>query len=214
MASGRKIKKDKIIPSSEEGTDVLDHKRIKLISEEALRERQRIKEKYAQDLENMKGKKVQLISFSMAGVQYAVDIMQVGEVAVVGSIDVVPGLPDYVRGVTSINGEVMALIDLAKKFDLGEMEDKREENDEDESYCLVVEGKSVKVAILLEEMPSTEVVSGDNIKSTKNINYELDLHETYVKGLVENESGSLALIDGFDLVESKSIFTIAEEVKK
>lgn len=237
MTLGRNIKKDKLIPSKERDTDtqskevkpkkkvksqaskianeelVLSHKSLKVISEEASRERQRMRLKFANDLDQMRGKRVQLMKFALAGSDYALDIKQVKEVVVITTIDKVPGVPHYVKGVSSVKGNMVAVIDIVEKFGLKKGQDAVKDLEKDKLYALIIQGNGVRVAALLEEMPSTMVIDGDDVTNIDSVHLEMALHETYIKGLIEKER-TIALIDAIDLVESKEIRAVAEMVKK
>ena len=65
----------------------------------------------------------QLVLFHLAGEVYAVDIHQVREIIRVPQITRVPRTPDFVEGVINLRGNVIPVLDLRKRFGLGEGED-------------------------------------------------------------------------------------------
>lgn len=87
-------------------------KRSELILEEA--EKIRAQARVAPEKEKLR----QLITFSLATGWYAVDINYVRHTFWAGDITPVPGLPDYILGVTSFMGEIISVVDLCPLLEL------------------------------------------------------------------------------------------------
>jgi len=62
----------------------------------------------------------QLLSFVLAGEEYAVDILRVREIIEYNTLTRVPGMPASVRGVINLRGRVVPVVDLAVRFGLPE----------------------------------------------------------------------------------------------
>ena len=62
----------------------------------------------------------QYLSFSLAGVDYAVGILGVREILQFDGTTRVPSVPSYVRGVINLRGAVVPVVDLAVKLGLAE----------------------------------------------------------------------------------------------
>lgn len=63
---------------------------------------------------------VQLLTFSVAGEDYAVGILRVREIIQFENVTRVPTTPPWVRGVMSLRGSIVPIVDLAVKFGLAE----------------------------------------------------------------------------------------------
>ncbi len=63
----------------------------------------------------------QYLSFTLAGGDYAVGILQVKEILQYETVTRVPSVPASVRGVINLRGSVVPVIDLAVKFGLAPM---------------------------------------------------------------------------------------------
>ena len=63
----------------------------------------------------------QFLSFTLAGGDYAVGILQVKEILQYETVTRVPSVPPSVRGVINLRGSVVPVIDLAVKFGLAPM---------------------------------------------------------------------------------------------
>src|SRR5687767_10825273 len=64
--------------------------------------------------------RLQLLTFILAGEEYAVDILRVREIVEYDTLTRVPGLPSTVRGMINLRGGVVPVMDLAVRFGLAE----------------------------------------------------------------------------------------------
>src|SRR5881394_2557646 len=64
--------------------------------------------------------RTQVLTFVLAGEEYAVDILRVKEIIEYNTLTRVPGMPASVRGVINLRGRVVPVIDLAMRFTLPE----------------------------------------------------------------------------------------------
>ena len=66
-----------------------------------------------------------LLSFELAGAPYAVPVERVREIVRMGPVTPIPRTPEDVRGVISLRGEMIELIDLGRRLGLGSIEPSR-----------------------------------------------------------------------------------------
>ena len=64
-----------------------------------------------------------LVTFRMAGEEFAVDIMQVQEIIRVTELTRVPKAPDFVKGITSLRNRLLPIVDLRALFGMTSPED-------------------------------------------------------------------------------------------
>lgn len=62
----------------------------------------------------------QYLTFKLAEERYAINVAYIKEVLSVPRITKVPRMPEYMSGVINLRGSVVPVVDLCKKFDLGE----------------------------------------------------------------------------------------------
>ena len=60
----------------------------------------------------------QLVTFTLGGEEYGVDIMKVQEIIRLQNITRVPQMPGFIEGVLNLRGNVIPVIDLRKRFNL------------------------------------------------------------------------------------------------
>jgi purine-binding chemotaxis protein CheW len=66
------------------------------------------------------GPTLHLVTFSLDGEEYGVDIASVHEIIRVSQITAVPNAPDFVRGVINLRGRVIPVLNLRKRLDLAD----------------------------------------------------------------------------------------------
>jgi purine-binding chemotaxis protein CheW len=141
-----------------------------------------------------------MVTFSLAGKDYGVDIMNVKEIAKADKFTYVPNAASFVRGVYNLRGDIIPIIDLRHFFHLPvETKDVSLENMlilhiNDQVYGTIVDKIDKVVGINHETIQPPHPIFGDiNIK--------------FISGVVEKQ-GDLYII--LDVVR---IFTVTEEDK-
>jgi purine-binding chemotaxis protein CheW len=62
--------------------------------------------------------RTQFLSFTLAGEEYAVDILRVKEIIEYDGLTRVPGMPGWIAGVINLRGRVVPVADLRERFGL------------------------------------------------------------------------------------------------
>jgi len=143
-----------------------------------------------------------MVTFSLAGKDYGVDIMNVKEIAKADKFTYVPNAASFVRGVYNLRGDIIPIIDLrqffhlpmdAKKTDI--MENMLILHINDQVYGTIVDKIDKVIGINKENIQPPHPIFGDiNIK--------------FISGVVE-KLGELYII--LDVIR---IFTVTEDEKK
>lgn len=63
----------------------------------------------------------QYLTFKLADEMYAVNVANIKEVLGIPKITKVPKMPPHMKGIINLRGSVVPVLDLCKKFDLGEI---------------------------------------------------------------------------------------------
>jgi len=141
-----------------------------------------------------------MVTFSLAGKDYGVDIMSVKEIAKADKFTYVPNAASFVRGVYNLRGDIIPIIDLRQFFHLP-MEKKHEGLENmlilhinDQVYGTIVDKIDKVVGITKDTIQPPHPIFGDiNIK--------------FISGVVEKQ-GDLYII--LDVIR---IFTVTEDDK-
>ncbi|GHV75372.1 chemotaxis protein W [Spirochaetia bacterium] len=141
-----------------------------------------------------------MITFSLGGKDYAVDIMNVKEIAKADKFTYVPNAASFVRGVYNLRGDIIPIVDLRIFFHLPV--DKKTDNlenmlilrIEDRVYGTIVDKIDRVVGINSEQIQPPHPIFGDiNVK--------------YISGVVEKQG------DLFIILDVIRIFTQSEDDK-
>jgi purine-binding chemotaxis protein CheW len=106
--------------------------------------------------------RAQYLSFSLRGTEYAVGILKVKEILQYEETTRVPSTPKSVRGVINLRGQVVAVVDLAAKFGLGETEPTP-------FTCILiveaaVDGNPTVVGIMADSVQEVIELGGDDVE--------------------------------------------------
>lgn len=66
------------------------------------------------------GATLHLVTFSVDGEEYGIDISSVHEIIRVSQITAVPNAPDFVKGVINLRGKIIPVLNLRKRLDLSD----------------------------------------------------------------------------------------------
>ena len=101
----------------------------------------------------------QLLSFEIAGAPYAVPVERVREIVRMRPVTPVPRTPEEVRGVISLRGEMIELIDLGRRLGLGPIESSRQTR-----IIVVKTGDDEVVGLLVDAVKEVMRISNDAIQ--------------------------------------------------
>ncbi|MDR0320194.1 MAG: chemotaxis protein CheW [Treponema sp.] len=141
-----------------------------------------------------------MITFSLAGKDYSVDIMNVKEIAKADKFTYVPNAASYVRGVYNLRGDIIPIIDLRLFFHLPV--DHKEVNLEN---MLILRINEQVYGTIVDKIDKVVGINHDSIQPPHPIFGDINIK--YISGVVEKE-GDLYII--LDVVR---IFTVTEEDK-
>ena len=128
-----------------------------------------------------------MITFSLAGKEYGVDIMNVKEIAKAGRFTYVPNAQPFVRGVYNLRGDIISIIDLRIFFHLPA---ERKEEEALESLIILKVDEHV-FGVIVDAIDKVVGISSTSIQPPHPIFG--DINVKYIKGIVEN-GGKLYII--------------------
>lgn len=145
-----------------------------------------LKQEEAEKVENIDYK---MVTFSLAGKDYGIDIMKVKEISKAKRFTFVPNADPYVRGVYNLRGDIISMIDLRIMFNLPAP--KPEKNTFEDMIILRLDDYLIGVIV-------------DNIDKVVGINSAAiqpphpifgDINIKFIKGVVENEGRLYLILD-------------------
>jgi len=130
-----------------------------------------------------------MISFSLAGKEYGIDIMSVKEIAKAGRFTYVPNAAPFVRGVYNLRGEIIPVIDMRIFFHLPA---ERKQEDALESLIIVRVGDHV-FGIIVDAIDKVVGISSSSIQPPHPIFG--DINVKYIKGITESVGKLYIILD-------------------
>lgn len=121
----------------------------------------------------------QLVVFALENEEYAVNISYTQEIMRVPKLRKIPSTPDFVEGVFNLRGNVISVVDLKRKFEMGQWK-KNIDN-----RLLVLDLDGMKLGIIVDDVAEVLRVEEDTIHQ---INDE-------IVGISKNSIQGIALID-------------------
>lgn len=143
--------------------------------------------------------KARYIVFSAVGSRYAVPIEGVTEIGRVPKITSVPNLPEWVRGVTNLRGDVLSVVDFRTFFDLPSLE----VTDSDRMMVVragrsgLVTGLIVDGVAGMRDLADTEIVPPSTLIEDKVADY--------LRGVCTRDDALLAVLDLEKFLSSSEI---------
>ena len=126
-------------------------------------------------LESMEKSK-QLVVFKLDKEEYGSDINHIKEIIKFPHITRIPKTPDFIKGIMSLRGQVIAVIDLRKRLDFSENPDLQPQ------HVLIVEGEDFSVGMIVDEVTDVLRVSEENFEPIPQL-FETMVEDKDVEGL-------------------------------
>jgi len=146
---------------------------------------------------------LQLVIFKIGNEEFGVPINQVREIVRLIQITPIPRAPSFIEGVVNLRGQVLAVIDLAKKLNL------KSNPRSEKTRIIVVEVDNNTVGMIVDEVTEVLKLPSENVKETPEV-IATQIKQEYLKGIGKLEDRLLILIDLAKVLSSEEV----EEVKK
>jgi len=130
-----------------------------------------------------------MVTFSLAGKEYGIDIMKVKEIAKDNVFTFVPNTASYVKGVYNLRGDIISIIDLRIMFNLPAEE--RKEGELENMIILRLDERIIGVIV-----DFTDKVVGVNSETIQPPHPLFgDINVKYISGVVEDDNRLYIILD-------------------
>ncbi|MGD0339817.1 MAG: chemotaxis protein CheW [Bacteroidota bacterium] len=130
---------------------------------------------------------LQLVSFTIGGEEFGVEILKVQEINRMVTVTAVPNSPPFVDGVINLRGKVIPIIDLRTRFGMP-----RKEHDKN-TRIIVVELKSSVVGFVVDAVSEVLRIQRSVIEPPPTI--VAGIHADYITAVGKLEDRLLILLD-------------------
>ncbi len=145
-----------------------------------------IKNEETERLENIDYK---MVTFSLAGKDYGIDIMRVKEISKANRFTHVPNAAPYVRGVYNLRGDIISIIDMRILFNLPAP--KQEEQHLEDMIILRLD--ELLIGIIVDSIDKVVGINSETIQPPHPIFGDINIK--FIKGVVENEDRLYLILD-------------------
>ena len=130
-----------------------------------------------------------MVSFSLSGKDYAIDIMKVKEIAKAGHFTYVPNALPFVLGVHNLRGEIIAIIDLRLFFNI----EIPERTDDQLDNLLIVTIGEQTFGVVVDKIDKVVGIQKSAIQPPHPLFGDINIK--YISGVVESENNLYVLLD-------------------
>lgn len=119
---------------------------------------------------------LQFVIFGLGNEEFGIEISQVREIIRLQNITPVPQSPDFIEGVINLRGQIIAVMDLTKRFSISKGKSS------DKSRIVVAEVKGKTMGLIVDEVPEVVRISSANIEPTPEM-IGSKIHSEFIKGV-------------------------------
>ncbi|MGC8937515.1 MAG: chemotaxis protein CheW [Thermodesulfovibrio sp.] len=149
---------------------------------------------------------LQLVTFTLGGEEYAVDILKVQEINRMKEITRVPNAPYYVEGVINLRGKVIPVVSLRKKFGLPEEEETAKQR------IMIMDIQGITIGLIVDSVSEVLRISTDIVEPPPAMTYSVS--SEFIWGIAKLEDRLIILLDMDRLIgkeESEGMVEVTEK---
>ena len=137
---------------------------------------------------------IEVVEFLVAHERYAFELYHIREVCPLKQLTHIPGVPDFVLGITNIRGHIISIIDIKNFFDLP---DKGLTNP---NQIVIIKSKEMEFGILADEIVGVKSIPVATIQDS--LATLTGIRGKYLKGVTAE---SLVILDGAKFLSDSSL---------
>jgi purine-binding chemotaxis protein CheW len=130
---------------------------------------------------------IQMLTFTLDGVLYGVNVHQVREVKNFEGVTPVPYAPAHVKGVTNLRGEVIPVVDLRRQFGVS-----AEKSDQEAGIMIIVQ-EAHPVGVMVDSVQEVLTISKKDIE--QNSEHLSTANSGIVLGVAKHDKRLIILLD-------------------
>ena len=133
---------------------------------------------------------VQLIVFRLGDEEYGIRIAQVKEVTVTPEVTKMPKTPGFIKGITNLRGDIIAILDLEERFQLRPVGREMPAS----SFIIAVEAPGYTIGLLVREVPRPLTLPLSLIEPAPEFLQDSGQRDKYLEGIAKLPDGAGVII--------------------
>lgn len=150
-----------------------------------------------------------MVTFSLAGRDYGIDIMRVKEISKVNKFTYVPNTYPYVRGVYNLRGEIISIIDLRKMFHLQFYKSGKDNKKDGMENVLILKLKDTVIGIIVDTIDKVIGITSESIQPPPALFGDINIK--YISGVCEYLDKLYVILDVDRIFEEEKKEEISEK---
>ncbi|RNI25015.1 chemotaxis protein CheW [Rufibacter latericius] len=148
--------------------------------------------------------KVHLIVFKLGNEEYGVRIDQVKEVTITPEITRMPKTPSFIKGVSNIRGDIIAIMNLEERFRI----ERPSGATSPHTYTLVMEAKDYTMGFIVHEVPQSLTLPVSSIDKAPSFIQDININENFIEGIGKYEDRLIIVLDIFKILTSEEVLQL------
>ncbi|WP_192820755.1 chemotaxis protein CheW [Rufibacter sp. LB8] len=148
--------------------------------------------------------KVHLIVFKLGTEEYGVRIDQVKEVTITPEITRMPKTPSFIKGVSNIRGDIIAIMDLEERFGIERLSGQPDRH----TYTLVMEAKDYTMGFIVREVPQSLTLPVSSIDKAPSFIQDININENFIEGIGKIDNRLIIVLDIYKILTSDEIMEL------
>ncbi len=137
---------------------------------------------------------IEVVEILVAHERYAFELYHIREVCPLKQLTHIPGVPDFVLGITNIRGRIVSVLDIKKFFDLPD------QGITNLNQIVIIKSKDMEFGILVDEIIGVKSIPVANIQDS--LATLTGIRGKYLKGVTAE---SLVILDGKKFLSDSSL---------
>jgi len=129
-----------------------------------------------------------MVTFTLAGKDYGIDIMKVKEISKASKFTFVPNAAPFVKGVYNLRGDIISVIDMRIFFNL-----EAEEAEGNTENMIILRLDSHVLSVIVDSIDKVIGISSETIQPPHPLFGDINIK--YISGVVENEGRLYVILD-------------------
>lgn len=146
---------------------------------------------------------VHLIVFKIGTEEFGIRIEQVKEVTVTPEIARMPRTPSFIKGVSNIRGDIIAIMDLEERFKIPPVSVPVKESKQ--TYTLVIEADTYTIGVMVKEVPQSITIPLSQIDRTPGMIHAINVSENFIDGIAKTDGRLIIIIDMQKILKAEEI---------
>lgn len=153
-----------------------------------------------------KVKEYQLVVFAIGNEEFGVEIGQVREIVRLVQITYLPKAPEFIEGVVNLRGQVLPVIDLAKRLSISS------HPRTEATRIVVIEVENNTVGMIVDSVSEVLRLSSDDVDEVPML-VDTEIPEHYIRGVGKLKDRLLVLLDLNKILTPEEVQHVEQQVK-